>query len=209
MRMTVVGGSRGTGAQVVRIAAEAGHQVTCLSRNGAPAPIGGVSYLTGDALNAEVAQAAVSGADAVVVSVGGATGSDRHRAEVTRSIIAAMRDAGVRRLIVHSSLGVGDSMQLMPAPARVFAKAVLGRALADHAEQEAAVARTPVRRGEVVDERNVALVEHTIELFEGIVIVRVNEMPRSVACHREDAFLLREHVAENAKDLLVVRECLG
>ncbi|MGB4918539.1 MAG: NAD(P)H-binding protein, partial [Propionicimonas sp.] len=73
MRMTVVGGSRGTGAQVVRIAAEAGHQVTCLSRNGAPAPIGGVSYLTGDALNAEVAQAAVSGADAVVVSVGGAT----------------------------------------------------------------------------------------------------------------------------------------
>ncbi|MBK9697673.1 MAG: SDR family oxidoreductase [Propionibacteriaceae bacterium] len=157
MRMTVVGGSRGTGAQVVRIAAEAGHQVTCLSRNGAPAPIGGVSYLTGDALNAEVAQAAVSGADAVVVSVGGATGSDRHRAEVTRSIIAAMRDAGVRRLIVHSSLGVGDSMQLMPAPARVFAKAVLGRALADHAEQEAAVADsgldwTVVRPGGLSDD---------------------------------------------------------
>ena len=49
--------------------------------------------------------------------VGGASGSNRHRTQVTRSVIAAMQDAGVRRLIVHSSLGVGDSMELMPAEA--------------------------------------------------------------------------------------------
>ena len=110
----------------------------------------------GDALQAEVARTAVAGADAVVVTVGGASGSDRHRAQVTRSIIAAMRDAGVRRLIVHSSLGVGDSMELMPAPARLFARTVLGKALADHAEQEAAVAAsgldwTVVRPGGLSD----------------------------------------------------------
>ncbi|MFZ0529833.1 MAG: NAD(P)-binding oxidoreductase [Propionicimonas sp.] len=138
MKITVVGGSKGTGAQVVRIAAAAGHQVTCLSRSGTATSPEGVRELTGDALDPEVARTAVAGADAVVVTVGGTTGSDRHRAEVTRSIIAAMAAAGVRRLVVHSSLGVGDSMELMPAPARLFARTVLARALADHAEQEAA-----------------------------------------------------------------------
>lgn len=140
MKLTVVGGNSGTGAEVVRIAAQAGHQVSSLSRSGATSFPAGVRDLRGDALDAEVARSAVAGADAVVVTVGGASGSGRHRAEVTRSVIAAMRAAGVRRLVVQSSLGVGDSMQLMPAPARLFARTVLGKALADHAEQEAAVA---------------------------------------------------------------------
>lgn len=142
MKITVVGGNRGTGAQVVRIAAEAGHQVTCLSRSGAASQPEGVRDVTGDAQDVVVARAAVAGADAVVVTVGGATGSDRHRAQVTRSIIAAMREEGVRRLVVQSSLGVGDSLELMSAPTRLFARTVLGRALADHAEQEAAVAES-------------------------------------------------------------------
>jgi putative NADH-flavin reductase len=155
MRITVVGGNKGTGAQVVRIAVEAGHEVTCLSRSGGVLP-DGVRSLVGDALDADVARNAVAGADAVVVTVGGAAGTDRNRAAVTSRVIAAMRDAGVRRLIVHSSLGVGDSMDLIAGPARLFVRAVLGRALADHAEQEAAVAAsgldwTVVRPGGLTD----------------------------------------------------------
>ena len=155
MRITVVGGNKGTGAQVVRLATEAGHEVTCLSRSGGVLP-DGVRSLVGDALDADVARGAVAGADAVVVTVGGTAGSDRNRTAVTRSVIAAMADAGVRRLIVHSSLGVGDSMGLIAGPARLFVKAVLGRALADHAEQEAAVAAsgldwTVVRPGGLTD----------------------------------------------------------
>lgn len=156
MRITVVGGSTGTGAQVVRLAAQEGHRVTCLSRSGATSSPQGVRDIRGDALQAETVREAVAGADAVIVTVGGASGSGRHRAEVTRSVIAAMRDAGVRRLIVQSSLGVGDSMALMPGPARLFARTVLGKALADHAEQEAAVAEseldwTVVRPGGLSD----------------------------------------------------------
>lgn len=156
MRITVVGGNRGAGAQVVQLAARAGHEVTSLSRSGAASVRDGVREIEGDALRPDVVRAAVAGADAVVVTVGGVSGADRHRTEVTRSVIAAMRDAGVRRLIVHSSLGVGDSMALLPGPARLFAKAVLGRALADHAEQEAAVAEsgldwTVVRPGGLTD----------------------------------------------------------
>lgn len=140
MRITVVGGNSGTGAQVVRIAAQQGHQVTCLSRSGSASLTEGVRDITGDALDPEVVGSAVAGADAVVVTVGGTSESGRHRDAVTRSVIAAMKAAGVRRLIVQSSLGVGDSMELMPAPARLLARTVLGKALADHAEQEAAVA---------------------------------------------------------------------
>ena len=113
--------------------------MTCLSRRGSGNGAGTVKDVAGDATDPEVARAAVEGADAVVVTVGGATGAERNRAAVTRSVIAAMQSAGVRRLIVQSSLGVGDSMKLMPPPVRVFARTVLGKALADHAEQEAAV----------------------------------------------------------------------
>ena len=139
MNITVVGGNSGTGAQVVRLAAEAGHAVTCLSRRGGGTASGQVKDVMGDATDPGVVRSVVEGADAVVVTVGGSAGADRNRADVTRSVIAAMQAAGVRRLVVHSSLGVGDSMKLMPAPARMFARTLLGKALAAHAEQEAAV----------------------------------------------------------------------
>ena len=152
----MVGGSRGTGAQVVRLAMAAGHEVTSVSRSGTSPHPGVGRDVTVDALDADVLRKAGAGADAVVLTVGGAKGSDRHRAEVTKSIIQAMRLAGVRRLIVQSSLGVGDSLELMPAPARVFARTVLASALADHAEQEAAGAAsgldwTVVRPGGLSD----------------------------------------------------------
>lgn len=113
MKITVVGGSSGTGAQVVKLAAQKGHDVSCVSRSGATELPDGVRDIKADALETDAIRSAVAGADAVVVTVGGAKGQSRHRAQVTRSVVAAMQDAGVRRLIVQSSLGVGDSMQLM------------------------------------------------------------------------------------------------
>jgi kynurenine 3-monooxygenase len=157
MKITVVGGNSGTGAQVVRLAQAAGHTVTCLSRKGAAATSNNVQDVVGDATDPAVARSAVDGADAVVITVGGSAGTDRNRTAVTRSVIAGMQAAGVRRLVVHSSLGVGDSMSLMPAPVRVFARTVLGKTLADHAEQEAAAEAsgldwTIVRPGGLTDD---------------------------------------------------------
>ena len=138
VNITVVGGNSGSGAQIVRLAASSGHVVTSLSRRGSGSASVVMRDLVGDATDAAVVRSAVEGADAVVITVGGSAGAERNRAEVTRSVIAAMQAAGVRRLVVHSSLGVGDSMQLMAAPVRMFARTVLGKALADHADQEAA-----------------------------------------------------------------------
>lgn len=137
MKVTIVGGSQGTGAQLASLAQRAGHDVTVLSRRGT-APEG-ARAVRGDATDPSVALDAVTGADAVVVTVGAAKGVRHQRATVTRTIITAMKAAGVRRLIVQSSLGAGDSASQLPAFARVITKALLAKALADHNEQESAV----------------------------------------------------------------------
>lgn len=137
MKITIIGGSNGTGAALASLAHEAGHDITALSRSGrAPA---GVRAVAGDATDPRVVSAVVAGADAVVVTVGGAKGIPHQRAAVTRAVIAAMQETGVRRLVVQSSLGAGDSGSLMPAPLRLIMRVVLAKALADHNEQESAV----------------------------------------------------------------------
>ena len=137
MKIAIIGGSKGTGAQLAELARTAGHDVTVLSRSGkAPA---GVTVLTGDATDPAAAGRAVAGADAVVVTVGGAKGVPNQRAAVTRAVIRAMQENGVDRLVVQSSLGAGDSGSQMPAPLRAIMKMALAKALADHNKQEAAV----------------------------------------------------------------------
>lgn len=135
MNITIIGGSKGTGAQLATIAIDADHDVTVVSRSGtAPA---GARIVAGDATDADVLREAIAGA--VVVTVGGAKGVENQRATVTKAVLAAMEDVGVRRLIVQSSLGAGDSGAQMPAPLRVLMNAVLAKPLADHNAQEAAV----------------------------------------------------------------------
>lgn len=136
MRITVVGGSKGTGAQLAELALSAGHEVAVVSRSGrVPA---GASKAIGSATDPGLVAAAVAGADAVVVIVGGATGVHHQRAAVTRTVIAAMQEAGVRRLLVQSSLGAGDSAAQLPTPLNLITPLVLAKPLADHNEQEAA-----------------------------------------------------------------------
>ena len=137
MKITIIGGSKGTGAQLASLALGAGHEVTVLSRSGSgPA---GVRTVSGNATDRAAVAPALSGADAVVVTVGGAKGVPRQRAAVTRTVIAAMQDAGVRRLVVQSSLGAGDSATQLPGPLGLITKLALAAPLADHNEQESAV----------------------------------------------------------------------
>ncbi|MDO5513249.1 NAD(P)-dependent oxidoreductase [Corynebacterium sp.] len=134
MNITVIGGSRGTGAQVAIAARQAGHDVTVVSRRGTvPA---GTRAVTGSATDPAVLREALAGADAVVVTVGATRGRRHARAEVTRAVIAAMKEAGVRRLLVQSSLGAGNSATQLPVPLRQVMQMLLRKPLADHNEQE-------------------------------------------------------------------------
>lgn len=137
MKITLVGGSRGTGAQIAILAQQAGHEVTVLSRSAISSGSG--RNIVGNALDPAVAAEAVSGADAVVITVGGAKSVAQQRTAVTRSIVSAMQSAGVKRLIVQSSLGAGGSASQLPAPFGFITKLLLAKPLADHESQEAIV----------------------------------------------------------------------
>lgn len=136
MRLAIIGGSDGTGRELAAAALEAGHQVTVVSRTGRG--IEGAAIVTGDASEPRVAREVVAGADAVAITVGGA-GSRGNRAEVTRAVLSAMQQAGVRRLIVQSSLGASGSARQLATPQRWIVPAILAMPLRDHTAQEEAV----------------------------------------------------------------------
>lgn len=135
MKLSSIGGSQGTGAQLATLAVRDGHEVTVLSRRGT-APNGSTA-LSGSATDLEAVRRAVNGADAVVVTVGGAQGVHHQRAAATRTVVEAMRETGMRRLVVQSSLGAGGSAVQMPVPLRWVTPLLLAKPLADHNEQEA------------------------------------------------------------------------
>ena len=141
MRIVVFGGNDGTGACVVRQALARGDEVVSISRRGWGMPVDGLTDVKLDATRSADLDEVLRGADAVVITVG-SPGFDRSRlrTRVTASVVAAMRRVGLRRVVVHSSLGVGDSLRLMTEPVRTIAKVALGVALTDHETQEGLVA---------------------------------------------------------------------
>lgn len=136
MKLTVIGASKGTGARVAERAAADGHDVTGFSRSGTALP--GVTAHAGDALDSEAVRRAIRGADAVVVTLGApARDTSGLRARATAVVVEAMRAEGVRRLLVQSSLGVGESAPLLPwFTKRVVVPLYLKGAFADHLKQE-------------------------------------------------------------------------
>jgi putative NADH-flavin reductase len=109
MRITVFGATGGTGRHVVEQALDAGHQVTAVVRD--PARLGvaaadGLTVVTAQLDDRAAVGRAVEGADAVVDTLGPPrTGPTTVRTDAASVIIAAMREAGVRRLVVVSAAG--------------------------------------------------------------------------------------------------------
>lgn len=68
-RITVLGGTGYAGAAIAAEAAKRGHEVTAVNRSAVEAPVAGVDYVVGSALDAGVLDAVVAGRDAVVVAL--------------------------------------------------------------------------------------------------------------------------------------------
>ena len=124
------------------------------------APVTGVAHVALDATDVTAVRSAVHGADAVVVTVGApARAGETPRTDITRAVVAAMAAEGVRRIVVQSSWGVGDSYDSMPfVMKRVVVPLILKQALVDHGLQEALLADsgldwTVLRPGGLTNER--------------------------------------------------------
>jgi len=156
MKVLVVGATGGTGRAAVEALVADGHEVTALARR-AGAGFGGVPGVRpvdGDATVAADVHAAVRGQDAVVVTLGIAESAMRVRlrgpagtpldvrSRGTAAVVAAMQEHGVRRLVVQSSYGVGETRDELPLSSRLVFALLLKPQIADHEVQEGVVRRS-------------------------------------------------------------------
>ena len=138
MKIVVFGGTGSIGRLVVQQATEQGHDVTVFTRGHAAVEQDGphVHVERGDVTDARVVARVVAGSDAVVVTLGGGR-KGGVRAPGTAAVIEAMRQTGVRRLVVQSTIGVGDSRANLDQFWKyLMFGALLRGAYNDHIEQE-------------------------------------------------------------------------
>ena len=140
-RVLVLGATGGTGRHVVMCAVAQGLKVSVLCRDPdrlAP-PSAGLRIFTGDiTTGAASLAAAMHGQDAVICALGAGTSFTSHAlmARCMPRILAAMHDAGVRRLIVTSAFGVGATWTALPLLPRLFSRLLLRDIYADKAASE-------------------------------------------------------------------------
>jgi putative NADH-flavin reductase len=143
MRIAIFGATGGTGSQVVQQALAAGHQITALARDPSrlAASDPNLTSVAGSVLDAAAVEQTLAGADAVVVSLGNtANNPDFIVSQGTQAIVDAIgRLGGPRRMVVVSSIGVGDSKDQVPFAFKMLMKTVLRKAMEDKERQEALV----------------------------------------------------------------------
>jgi uncharacterized protein YbjT (DUF2867 family) len=130
MRLVVLGATGATGRQLVDQAIARGHEVVAyVRRPGALTPREGLEVVAGQLSDAPGLTAAMTGADAVVCAIGPAGVKELLRTDLMRrtlpAVAAAMTAAGVRRLVLMSAYGVGDTARSASWPAKLtFATAM-------------------------------------------------------------------------------------
>jgi putative NADH-flavin reductase len=150
MKILVLGGTGRTGRIFIKLAADAGHQVTAIIRNKEKADISGVNYIEGSPTDLKLVSEAIRGMDAAVVSVNINRTSDSPFAKIVspltiisdsvNTLIEAMKIQGVRRVVSVSASGVGDSWKDMPFIGRLFIRNTkIWKAYLDHDRQEKAL----------------------------------------------------------------------
>ena len=144
MKLLVFGASGPTGTQLVSQALEQGHEVTALVRNSASVATQEIRIIVGDAQDPAAVAEAVRGQDAVLSTLGRRRtfSSANLMVNSMRAIVPAMERHRVRRLILMSSFGVGDSVREAPLLPRLFFRTLLRDIFADKQAAEAIVRRS-------------------------------------------------------------------
>jgi putative NADH-flavin reductase len=139
MKLLILGATGLTGRQLVRQALDAGHSVADLVRD-EPKVTDSVEVIRGDATNASVVASAVRGRDAVLSALG--TSKSFKGGIMTRAVtvlLSAMEQAGVKRLLLVSAFGVGESFNEASAIQKFFFRTVLRSIYADKEKADAMI----------------------------------------------------------------------
>lgn len=140
MRMALFGATGGTGQQVLAQALAQGHEVRALVRDPAKlAPQPGCTPVVGTVLDPAAVRACVTGTEAVVCVLGTRRGEAPVEDVATACILEAMEELGPRRIVLVTSLGVGDSRDQVPWWFKLLMRTALKATMAAKAAQEARV----------------------------------------------------------------------
>lgn len=148
MNVLVIGAAGDTGQLVVDRALAAGHTVTAFVHHeeGYTAP-SMVATFQGNVLDLNSVSNALQGQDAVLDTLGGHLPWVKSTLETNgaRNVVEAMQANNVRRLIILSTIGEGDSIDNVHGwYGRLFMSTVLRGTMADKAGMEAVVRESPV-----------------------------------------------------------------
>ena len=149
-RVLIIGASKGIGLETTRQALEAGHHVRALARsaNAISLPSPQLEKIRGDALNSDDIEAALTGIDVVIQTLGVGF-ADLFRpvhlfSDATRVLVAAMTARDVKRLICVTGFGAGDSRTSISCLQRIPFNLVLGHAYKDKGLQEQLIKESPL-----------------------------------------------------------------
>ena len=144
MKVLILGAAGKTGTLVIDEALKAGHEVTALVHHVSDLTRSDIKILEGDATDAIAIAKAVQGQDAVLDTIGGKTPflATDLESSVAKSVIDAMQQHRVRRLIVTSMVGVGDSKANTTFYERLLVATFLRGADRDKAAMEGAIVKS-------------------------------------------------------------------
>ena len=143
MKIAIFGATGKTGIELVKQALEQGHAVTAFVRDPARLAIENenLTFVTGDVFDPSSVAKAVEGQDSVICALG--AGSELKKTTVrttgTINIISSMQKNSIKRLIVVTAMGVGESWDTLSMFNKLFFATLLKSSREDHEKQEVAV----------------------------------------------------------------------
>jgi putative NADH-flavin reductase len=144
MRLAIFGATGGTGLELTRQALEKGHNVRMLLRNPNRMPLtnANMRIVLGSVLDHESVRKTILGSDAVLSCLGQGNNLLRNTRVCsvgTRLIVDVMKEQGLRRLVVESAFGAGESLALANVMQRLLFATLLWAPYEDKNLMEPAV----------------------------------------------------------------------
>lgn len=176
-RILIFGATGGTGKELVRQALASGNNVTAFVRTPEKLKIShnNLQIIKGDVLNDQDVLNAMKDQDVVFCNLGmPAADKSSLRTEGTTNIVRAMEAKGVKRFVCQTSLGFGDSKEVLPWHMKyLIVPFILKNAFKDHESQEAVIAKsnlhwTIVRPGNMTNGKLTRTYKHGFKPTEKI-----------------------------------------
>jgi putative NADH-flavin reductase len=147
MKILILGISGKTGSLTAEAAISRGHKVVGIARNPEKVTIKGAEIVAGTPYDLETVRKAIDGCDAVIGTLGSFSNTQGLFSKIKtpldvmsvsmQNTVKLMEEKGMKRIVLMTALGVGDSSNMMP---KVFGFIVkisnIKYAYADHDAQE-------------------------------------------------------------------------